>query len=120
MIQPNELRIWNYAYDPDNEITQISAKTFELLEDLSTYYLSPIPLTRDILLKCGFKEVAVYANVYSMGNIRIHADKYEKTNTVLFVLYCDDDTIFSKEVSSVHHLQNLYFALNDIELDIKL
>lgn len=120
MIYSNELRIWNYAYNPDNEITQISAETFELLENMDTYHLSPIPLTKDVILKCGFKEVAIYANVYSMGNMRIHTDKYEKTNTVLFVLYCDDDTIFSKEVSSVHQLQNLYFALTDRELDIKL
>lgn len=77
----------------------------------------PIPLNRDILLKCGFGEVGMYENVYHKDNIRIHLDKSGETGTALFIQYNDDESIFSKEVSSLHQLQNLHFALSGKELE---
>jgi len=82
--------------------------------------IKPVPITKEILLKCGFRAVAFYENVYEKDSVRIHTDTTKKTNTALFVMHYDNDTILKKEVSSLHQFQNLYFALIGKELDIDL
>ena len=102
MIKANELRVGNhlFKYGEVVKIVEIGIKH----KGDTNYYLrsendncgywidqfNPIPLTEEILLKCGFKKRSDGIN-FSVNRI-----KY------------------------LHQLQNLYFALNNQELNIEL
>ncbi len=128
-MKAQELRIGNYVQQVTElntfilKIETIYKKKIEVLYNsgistLKSGEVQSIPLTRSVLLACGFDEIGFYENVYKKDNIRIHSDKTGKTNAVLFIMFNDDDSIFSREVSSVHQLQNLYFALTEKELNV--
>jgi hypothetical protein len=70
----------------------------------------PIPLTEDWLIKFGFEKHG--DNMF--GNVLF---RIEKTNN-MFLLWRYEGPQVS--LSSVHELQNLYFALLKEELTIKL
>lgn len=82
--------------------------------------IQPIPLTEEMIFRCGFEEIGMYRNVYHRDNIRIHTDKTGRIGKVLFLMYNDNNLAFEKEISSVHQLQNLYFALKGEELEVDL
>lgn len=69
----------------------------------------PIQISKEILLRCGFKE-------FNLG-FRIYTDVYEEIefNSVLFCWVNGT----KKPIKYVHQLQNLYFALTQKELKIK-
>ena len=75
-------------------------------------YASPIPLTEEWILKFGFEKKKDYYNRYYFSidgmDIRIDDDMFE--TEVGESLY--------KRIKYVHQLQNLYFALNDKELNL--
>ena len=131
MIQVNELRIGNLLRD---KVSKTELKVIELTEkDIVTYVidrskfplksgwgLEPIPLTSEILLKCGFE----------LTDVKTHSDNrpltkmfYKKT---LLVQHHDNGlwsfiimgyNIVRPEMSQfLHQLQNLYFALTNEEL----
>ena len=133
MIQVNELRIGNLLRD---KVSKTELKVIELTEkDIVTYVidrskfplksgwgLEPIPLTSEILLKCGFE----------LTDVKTHSDNrpltkmfYKKT---LLVQHHDNGlwsfiimgyNIVRPEMSQfLHQLQNLYFALTGEELTI--
>jgi len=140
MIQPNELRKGN-LFNPISRRTKIhlpqTSVIFEVVEILlfrvtTVLYgtnpaqveslpefryadLSPIPLTPEILEKCGFEKGY---DVYSKDSFEI-AYIINGFDEVGYVL------IINKEAESVifhylHQLQNLYFALTGQELDTNL
>lgn len=98
-------------YDPDD-------KTYEEV-------VNPIPLTNDILEKCGFKENTDKSYYWKYPNLRYWENKgmtivlqdgeFRKYN------YCEDDfySTMYPELTSLHQLQNLYFALTNTELTIE-
>lgn len=129
-MEANELRIGNYIKDRGGKIWQIdhweyadkvSAKSnvmgyFDDEKTLPTMshplteyveFLQPIPLTEDILLKCGFEKMPV--------------DSFIKNDVELS--FCDgrDYAFFCKapysKLNFLHQLQNLYFALTNTELE---
>ncbi len=116
MIQANELRIGNWVYD--NVLNgYVQFKSFFGLCNAETKpeQYSPIPLTSDILDKCGFvKEYDVYSkSAFEIANVT------DGNGNKSFVL------LNGKNPASVcfyhlHQLQNLYFALTGEELTIKL
>ena len=69
----------------------------------------PIPLTEEILLKVGFVQVENYQKgVLGLNGVRM----------ILFAVnWTWNDFSRSKEINSLHQLQNLYFALTGSELD---
>jgi hypothetical protein len=84
----------------------------------------PIPLTPEILEKCGFEKDKVTGDYWDM------VDEYgcSKQN---FVIFHYEDGTFSvgsslgeysvgKQFKYLHQLQNLYFALTGEELEVKL
>lgn len=118
-LKARELRIGNYLnynairikLDERIFISLLSNDGLLLIEKLE-----PIPLTEDILLKCGFvkstivegcfihnKHERLYVSI--INPIAIHLGN---KNGVLVMLYY------------LHTLQNLYFALTNEELTIKL
>jgi hypothetical protein len=110
MIVSSELRIGNWVYEGIKEPLQISLGNDDLWH---TQNFDPIPLTPEILAKCGFKngnnEVANCDlwNKYWLGDFELDNNgndfDYETTS-----------------IKYVHQLQNLYFAIVQKELDVTL
>ena len=78
--------------------------------------VSPIPLTEEILLKCGFeKDYRGYFVDSYYGVVYIYKDEYD-----YYLDYNDSGRESRARINNLHQLQNLYFALLDEELEIKL
>lgn len=75
------------------------------------YILNPIPLTEEILLKCGSCLDRAY---YILTPVEMRYSYKRKEFCVFFnteVICC---------IKYLHQLQNLYFALTGKELEVKL
>lgn len=133
MIQANELRIGNYVYDDFNEIHRVeSVQSNRLIEyngsgdpnviiskldGCDRFYVSdyvnPIPLTEEILLKCGFEKFlkgikgSDIHDTYRLGFFQIENH---------FGIYL----FHGIEIKHTHQLQNLFFAISGHELNIEL
>jgi len=110
-ISANELRIGNWVDAGQLGHTQIASI------GLSTVgYGNPIPLTPEILEKCGF--------VYEHDQIGM---MYRIKNFVMFYdgegigrnygMDATDEARMDVNCKSLHQLQNLYFALTNTELN---
>ena len=111
-MKSNDLRIGNWIYFPMIKNNyQIIRLDFDNKNE-NNY--SPIPLTEDILLKCGFYQKN---NLFILKDITLQLINCgtEIDNHLGFVLLG-----FNNEIKYVHQLQNLYFALTGEELTIKL
>ena len=129
-MKANELRLGNYVngiYDEGEFVAEVLTVDSEgcLLDANGIYELTslkgiqPIPLTEEWLIKIDGIEKAPYDD-----DIK---DYYLIKRCGFFdIIYEDDDNIYIdfgdtlKKVKYLHQLQNLYFALTDEELTIKL
>lgn len=126
MIQVNELRIGNYINHNDgsqtDDIRRVSGihkdgvesvikgcKFATAIRHQSLVYA--IPLTEEILLKCGFQKYAP-----SIFN----EDRYVLGFVSLIVTNSKDILFNGIHIKHLHQLQNLYFALTGKELHIEL
>lgn len=146
MIQPTELRIGNLiqliyqSKRPSLEerivrVDRIDEIGVEILENgervfgASYELLEPIPLTEEILLKCGFeKEPISYSiNIDSFGGGKrlsfsgdyLYITDSEKQNTIP----TDIITLWNKDLRKefyLHELQNIFHAITGTELNITL
>jgi hypothetical protein len=116
-IDAGELRIGNWIFEEgqdDNKPFQIFSIYHEVknnkVNGLPICLMRPIPLTEDILLKCGFE-------CYEFDNGEPNQYRFKNRLIVIrkgnFVDYGCDVII-----TSLHQLQNLYFALTGQELQI--
>jgi hypothetical protein len=88
--------------------------------------LGPIPLSPEILEKCGFEKSGELNNTrywrrepyvsFSFGDYAYYRDDY-RANPNLKV---DNQTIYPERLIYLHQLQNLYFALTGEELRVNL
>jgi hypothetical protein len=120
MIKANELRIGNWieAVAPmGNYYMKMYSVNFESLENHPDS-ANPIPLTPEILEKCGF-------TLKKLG----YNDCYRKPfKTATFLLYAHSGRYYftcfevnhETEIKCLHQLQNLYYALTGEELNIPL
>ncbi|MDH6308021.1 hypothetical protein M2451_002540 [Dysgonomonas sp. PFB1-18] len=150
MIQASELRIGNYIYRPNLDgkeyidyengvigmrnvslsivqVTGILPGIVILGEDKrGVEWLSPIPLTNELLLKCGFERdrfaKQCFVKDYSkQGNLIIFTNKTPvavENNIKEPFYYMLNGLIHTIEYA--HQLQNLYFAITRKELEVKL
>lgn len=132
-MQANEIRIGNYIADSGGKVWQIdhweykdkvSAKPDEVeflnhvlpLHPLTEYVneLKPVALTEKWLLGFGFKQNQWFSmRTYKKGNFEIIGCKDE--NMIFNVFVTRQDKV---KLTSVHQLQNLYFALTGEELTL--
>ena len=126
-MKTTELRIGNYLIaDIGNvKVESVLGSTYRLychsidedyLADYKISDLKPIPLTEDILLKCGFvkqdNELIMKVNTYGC------LVYWHKEMFLMMGQFADcTDTIDCKYL---HTLQNIYFALCGEELNINL
>lgn len=120
MINSNELRIGNYVklFDTNDcyKIHLVSKKSVQIESGLiggevfKLDNLHPIPLTEEILLKCGFELIKGW---YVKGKIELF-----NINNNYFTT--PSKGIISVDIIYLHQLQNLYFALTGQELQVNL
>lgn len=91
--------------------------------------ISPIELTKEILLKCGLKAEYGWGEIYPLPfavSIKFEENKFWLTQQMpqfddfgdeKCVQYRDENTM---EIKYLHQLQNLYFALTGEELSVTL
>ena len=138
-MKANELRVGNLVYPFINSAEVGEEEVIEILEigehckvkwedDIMYRYiedLSPIPLTEEILLKCGFEKLKGKKNEntfmnadLNFGNPVLKLNDYTRlcTNGGYEYLFLDG---FRLPCKYLHQLQNLYFALTGNELTIK-
>ncbi len=118
MIKANELRLGNKMFIPStNQIVEISCINKYIgvyVNDgfswLGFQEIKPIPLTEEILLKCGFVEIDTYDDhYYYLQKCDLGLDRSFQPYGIGFI----------PDLKHVHQLQNLYFALTNEELKIK-
>lgn len=142
MIQPNELRVGNYVTDDFFDIFKniikvdsINNKGINLeIEDdgkwaeiaqrwigceYSFESLFGIPLTEEILIKCGFKKSNDLDEFYHLDLLNKWTRIYfnPKHNICILQINQDDSCI---KIQYLHQLQNLVFSLTQKELTIQL
>ncbi len=148
MIPANELRIGNWVNVPNEKQCPFRIDAFEFLSNIDykvamdngTYYvegfgevpnhpltwhkkdLLPIPLTPEILEKCGtangaspFKDqLAYYFKSNTNTILWCGGFLFKKITEDRFIFICDE------RVEYLHTLQNAIFALTGKELEIKM
>ena len=123
MIQPTELRIGNYLnyYNQNCHVMgiynygKIELGYFEesigFIRQLDDKGIHPIPLTEEILLKCGFVSNS-YQDRYENEVIHIECNKTRG--------YTDLWIERMPHIKYLHQLQNLYWCLCGKELEVNL
>lgn len=116
-MNANELRIGNLVYKSLKSgqgrtvINPIGCQDIvRIFEDIGSFNYAPIPITEDILLKCGFE--------YDFISYNLHFG-IDWHNGVLRFSQGKGKTIFLP-CTNLHQLQNLFFCLCGKELTIKL
>ncbi len=111
MITASELRIGNIITNHD-EVQVVDIWHFAVLcaKD-SEHFIKPIELTEDVLLKCGFEKaddewsVADFCMQIFQGWLHYSAGEGVK---------------LSEKITTLHQLQNIYYAITGKELEFKI
>lgn len=129
MIRTEELRIGNYVKSVRTggviEVDWVAIKyvhdgnTLPPAHGMGSVY-EPIPLTEEVLLKCGFVKSSNKLMFLPMPKIKaeLHYEKHNYGNVI--TIQSDFGMLIPDDIEYVHKLQNLYFALTGAELDINL
>jgi len=137
VIRANELRIENWVYRQSNKlIVDISIPyQLKIITSKECHKYFPIPLTPEILEKCGFKK-GRYTYVDRSFNdeafildgrryviTKINTGTLKEPNEVYalqYFPYPQSQNTIHTNLLYLHQLQNLYFAMEENELEIKL
>lgn len=116
-MDAKELRIGNwYHWEAEGKKYEYQVKAKDFADDyIQNFY--PIPLTEEWLERFGFQKAA--SGWYEKGCFAVHLDWFygQKTRVVW-----EEQDVFNQiphDITYVHQLQNLYFALTGEELEIK-
>ena len=123
MIQANELRIGNYikegfirAIYPHTQILTIEVSHYGSVRFVYLYLAEPIRLTFEIVEKCSFKEYPESSTLQIESEYGCEIEFYDGVAKLKDL----DGGDVGKPILYLHQLQNLYFALTQTELIIKL
>lgn len=121
MIAANELRLGNWVEHMTNgNKWQITISDFveEYEMGQAMFHMKPIPLTPEILEKCGFQLAPQRISIYEKGLLRLWLGH---TGCIAYLINKDTrESHYIRDIQHLHQLQNLYFALTGEELEIKL
>jgi hypothetical protein len=124
----NELRIGNYIKlmlnDEDFAIVQVTLNDLDAVDNKKGVY-EPLPLAEDWLLKHGFSvknfDYSIPISECKVVWLTLIPQDEECTAYSVCVTQTDEDeedqNAFLSDISYVHQLQNLYFALTGKELE---
>lgn len=135
-MKVNELRKGNLLYYHSTNlvgtVSLISEFVFDCRNEIGSFTpnckYDPIPLTEEILSKCGFDFSAFkkpmqtcgvdlfYGHDYYFKRIGYKTDLILRSLNGVFRIEC----FYSTRIQYLHQLQNLYFALTGEELEVKL
>lgn len=136
-IKAGELRLRNWVEHIEKGYCQVlRIAVDELLDSVNSIERSlsqyePIPLTKEVLEKCGFEYINLPSN-FNGGNggyrklIMSSAQRYilltGRSHFICGMYDSDDVKYYSPltDFSYLHQLQNLYFAMAGKELEITL
>ena len=117
VLKQNDCRYGNYIIY-GGSITQLNEKEMcHFFRFPETY--KPIPLTEEWLLKFGFKKdiiVDLYRLHNQFGSIIYYPSTSVEKAKINFML--TGACFMNNNITNVHHLQNLYFALTGSELTV--
>jgi len=134
MIKANELRLGNYiqiggstmdtyqTYKPKKVCADLIKAIAEENEERGNDYIlsvfQPLKLTPEILEKCGFERTKTHTDDdWVNGDYRLR----QRVGAYSFYRdYKNEDLDYFADIKHLHQLQNLYFALTGIELEINL
>lgn len=123
MINPAELRIGNCILDSNGKLINVDyhhiriAVIYKVLNPEPNY--SAIPLTAEILHKCGFKKKGPYGRIGYIDYWDNDGFEIISVDGGGFEVFGSEWTI-GKTFYNLHQLQNIYYALFHEELQINL
>jgi hypothetical protein len=113
MVKANELRIGNWVkFLLDGTYHQVKFIDFVNWDENEANQLEYIPISDEILKKCGFKEKNQYSSYFSINKFEFYIERD--------ILHYDLFGGKSVKLKHLHQLQNLYFALTGQELTVNL
>jgi len=125
MIPANELRINNLVlFDDKVDVIYSIGETMASGQNHSYFHykrLSPIPLTPEVLKKCGFKKDTTYPDWMKLhiGNSTV-INANDGNAWVEKIANDEEYSVGLGGANYLHQLQNLYFALAGEELTVNL
>lgn len=129
MIDPRELRLHNYVLSDGGSYCRIGGIPCTDRDEWAEH-LHPIPLTEDILLKCGFKKGhsmdLICDDCFTMPILTpdMLVDVFKNKSENSWYIHIDDEACcsvgYAKDIQYLHELQNIFYDLTKIPLDIKL
>lgn len=125
MIQSSDLRLGNVVLDADgryNSVVEIK-QYFVVLnrsKSMEERYiplesLRPVPLTEEVLLKCGFERPG-----HSFNGEIFHLSEWDDFPLHWCVAMNKNGAILVEKMKYLHELQNLVYALTGKELVVNL
>jgi hypothetical protein len=118
-MKANELRIGNYVKCNDVNMApyfMVTASFLKQNENEMSWFVEPIQLTKEWLLKIGFEFVVDtwYLNGFSLWETEWGDDKGETGIGYFYELR--EKGMMDKHIKYIHQLQNLYYSLTGEEL----
>lgn len=110
----------NYALGEDMPIS-VDVEGYGAPRGCTVEEVEGIPLTEEILLGCGFKEIPCSLKAYKQYSF----DSRITEEQCVMTLYSSDGKNFMAtsiryDIKYVHELQNVFYAMNKEELEVKL
>lgn len=129
MVNLNELRRGNFVRDAvvNSRIIKVSEITPDHIlhegdeseEPFADDEIDGIPLTPEILEKCGFENPDILPDSF-FGKETDFELNIKDGKFMAFILMGSTEVSVDIEIKHLHQLQNLYFALTGTELEINL
>lgn len=112
----------DYAIGEDAPIC-VNVEGYDAPRSCTLEEVEGVPITEEILLGCGFKEMT--SPLYGYATYSIHRDSRYNGYLSCLNIYRKEDKYFVKEIgmneiSYVHELQNAFYIVNKEELEVKL